>query len=154
MHDRDDDDSALSIPEENAEGESFNEAPAHARFQCRIQARIEQNTVDRFLNRSKEPSAKILLLPLIVRGSRDHLGLSIRMESDRLHSRDFSALAKTFSASESFTPRSTSAQRRRISRFHLADRRGAAAASRLSINFSATKALSGGGSSIASDTTL
>ena len=51
-------------------------------------------------------------------------------------------------------PRSTCVHRRRISFFHLAERAGDSAKSRLSISFSATNARNTGGRSNASDTTF
>ena len=84
-----------------------------------------------------------------------HNIFGIGMKLDSLHVSAAQALLKTaLAARKSAVPRSTSAQRRRSSAFHLADRPAISGASRLSISFSATNALKEGGNSNASDTTF
>lgn len=99
MHDCHDDNSSRLIPEQDAKGESFCEAPTDIKINGRVQVWIQNDAIDGILYRYQKPSSKIRLLFLVIGRRREHFGFGVGMELYGLHASAAYALAKTSSAS-------------------------------------------------------
>jgi len=99
MHDGHDYNSSRLIPEQDAKGKGFCEAPANIKINCRVQAWIQHDAIDGILYGCQKPSPEIRLLFLVIGGRREHFGFGGGMELDGLHASEACALAKTASAS-------------------------------------------------------
>lgn len=88
MHDRHDDDPARPFSEQDAKRKRLGEASADIKLDRWVQMGIEDNAIDGILYRCEESSAKVGLLPFIVRRSLDHFDFGIGMELDDVHASD------------------------------------------------------------------
>ena len=99
MHDSHDDNSSRLIPEQDAKGEGFCEAPTNIMINCLVQVWIQYDAIDGILYGCQKPSPEIRLLFLIIGRRREHFEFGVGMELDGLHASAAYARAKTASAS-------------------------------------------------------
>jgi hypothetical protein len=99
MHDSHDGNSSRLIPEQDAKGEGFYEAPTNIKINCRVQVWIQLDAIDGILYGYQKPSPEIRLLFLVIGRRREHFGFGVGMELDGLHASAAYARAKAASAS-------------------------------------------------------